>query len=121
MQSHNLSHGFNGEEIAASYLQSLGYKIIERNYRSGRWGELDIVCYEGDDLVFVEVKSRIGRKFGQPIEALTPGKLLRIRRTAEHYSLTHPQAAKSMRFDVVTVSQDKKGAPEVSLYRNVTR
>jgi putative endonuclease len=58
-----------GENLAVSLLQKHGYHILERNYRSGRWGELDIICLEGGDLVFVEVKTRRGTQFGQPVEA----------------------------------------------------
>lgn len=120
MKSDNLQIGFDGEAAAKRYVESLGYRVIEQNYRSGRWGELDIVCIDDEDLVFVEVKTRSGQQYGQPIEAMTYGKLQRIMRTAQHFKLTHPDTPDSMRFDVVTVDVDSRGASKIELYRNVT-
>ena len=68
--------GNRGEDIAAAYLEAIGYRILHRNYRFGRL-ELDLVCYEppGDginvvpgqgEIVFAEVKTRSGLGFGRP-------------------------------------------------------
>ena len=76
--------GVRGEELAARFLIGKGYKVVERNYRT-RYGELDLVMRSGDALVFVEVKARRGTGFGDPLEAVTPGKREQVRLMAEHY------------------------------------
>ena len=91
-----------GEEIAAKYLKSQGLQIIERNF-SKRYTELDIVAREGNVLVFVEVKTRIGRSFGLPEESITPWKLRTLVRSAQYYNLLHPQKTDSMRIDVISI------------------
>ncbi len=83
-------------------LQSKGYKIIGRNFRS-RFGEIDIIALDADSLVFVEVKARWSKKFGSPEEAVTFQKLQKIRKTGEYYSLTHPSLPQKLRIDVVAL------------------
>lgn len=97
-----------------------GYTILERNYRSGRWGEIDLICQEGGDLVFVEVKTRRSANYGQPVEAVSWGKRQRLMRAAQQYKLTHPTTPDSMRFDVVAVTlNEAKTVKEIKLYRNI--
>ena len=91
-----------GEEIAAKYLKSQGLRIIERNF-SKRYTELDIVAYDHNTLVFVEVKTRIGIKFGLPEEAVTAWKLKTLVRSAQYYKLLHPRFTDSMRIDVIAI------------------
>ena len=76
--------GLNAEEAAADHLRQLGYRIIDRNYKT-RHGEIDIIAKVGTEWVFVEVKGRSSTKFGRPIEALTPAKLNRIENVALSY------------------------------------
>ncbi len=76
--------GLNVEEAAADHLRQLGYRIIDRNYKT-RYGEIDIIAKIGAEWVFVEVKGRNSTKFGTPIEALTPAKLNRIENVALGY------------------------------------
>ena len=59
----------NGESQAVKYLRKLGYKIIEQNARN-KFGEVDIIALDKEDLVFCEVKSRTNTKFGMPIDAI---------------------------------------------------
>ncbi len=94
--------GKSAEDYASALLRSGGYKIIGRNFRS-RFGEIDIVAIDGDTLVFCEVKARIGRKFGLPEEAVTPKKLYKIQKTAEYFSMQHPDLPKRLRIDVVAI------------------
>lgn len=111
----NLSTGFAGEAAAQQALLQWGYTILDTNVRSGRWGELDVVCLEGGDLVFVEVKTRMNENFGGGVEAVTPGKLQRLQRAAQFFKLTHPETPDSMRFDVVVVD----GQHRMQIYRNI--
>jgi putative endonuclease len=94
--------GKKGEDLAAAYLARMGYRIVERNYRCF-FGEIDIVAWERETLVFVEVKSRRTEAFGAPQVAVGFAKQDKISRIALNYlsekHLRHPPA----RFDVVAV------------------
>ena len=73
-----------GEELAVRALAARGYRIRERNWRCPA-GELDIVAQDGDVLAFVEVKTRRGREFGTPEEAVTPAKQAKLVELAVTY------------------------------------
>src|SRR5256885_12365026 len=74
----HLRRGARGEKLAGKFLRSQGYKILYRNFRDRTGGEIDIVCRDGDTLVFVEVKTRADENFGRPIEAVDRQKQLRV-------------------------------------------
>src|SRR5206468_8338895 len=76
--------GRRGEELAARHLQRLGLQVLERNVRLPD-GEIDLVAREGEELVFVEVKTRIGDAETAPDVAVTAAKLARLERLAEEY------------------------------------
>lgn len=94
--------GKMGEEIAADYLQKKGYRIIERGFKLFR-GELDIIAYDGNTLVFVEVKTRAGTEFGLPEEAVTPAKQKQIQRIAQGYLMERGLGDPDCRFDVLSI------------------
>lgn len=94
--------GSLAEDYAAKFLATKGFKVLERNFRS-RFGEIDIIALDEPTLVFVEVKARWSRKFGAPEEAVTKSKLWKIQKTAEYYSILHPDLPKKMRIDVVAI------------------
>ena len=73
----NKTLGERGESIAVAFLKGQKFAIVERNFRC-KAGEVDIVAREGKTLVFVEVKARGGRAYGDAAEAVTPLKRLRI-------------------------------------------
>lgn len=104
--------GSNYEKRAAEYLSSLGYEILEMNYRC-RSGEIDIVALDGNYLVFVEVKYRTDTYAGFPEEAVTAKKQRTISRVAAYYCLSHGLTDRSCRFDVVAFLGE-----EVRLIRN---
>lgn len=91
-----------GEEFACDYLTHHHYRILERNFQK-RYGELDIVALKDNTLVFVEVKTRIGRKFGLPEEAVTPRKLAEVKQTVLFYKMLHPELPEAMRIDVIGI------------------
>lgn len=93
--------GNTGEQIAADYLVSLGYKILARNWYFGH-DELDIVARDGYELVIVEVKSRTGDQYEHPSEALSNKKIRHIVEAAEAYILKYDIGLET-RFDLVTV------------------
>lgn len=101
--------GREGEEAAAAFLRTRGYRILERNLRF-RAGELDLVAEEGGFLVFVEVKTRTGSTFGSAAEAVTAEKQRRLVRLAGLYLARLGGHPPPCRFDVVTVEPGPSGA-----------
>jgi putative endonuclease len=91
------------EAQAAAFLSTLGYRIQTKNYRS-RFGEIDIIAWEGKTLCFVEVKSRASLDFGSPAEAVNHTKQQKIIKSAAHYLSTQFEDQNiACRFDVVSV------------------
>ena len=101
--------GEKGESMAARYLKTTGYKIIEKNYRT-QLGEIDIIAQDGKTIVFVEVKSRRSVQFGSPKWAITPQKQRKISMVALQYLKKTDQSSAKARFDVVTIiaTRDKQ-------------
>jgi putative endonuclease len=102
MSRARVEFGRNGEDLACRELRRRGYAIVARRYRR-RGGELDIVARDGRTLVFVEVKTRHGRAFGEPVEAVTVPKQRRITMLALDYLVRHGLADCPCRFDVVSI------------------
>jgi len=103
-QDRRKERGAAAEEAAARYLSSLGYQVLERNWRC-RSGEIDLIARDGEVLVFVEVRSRrTGSRFGAAVEAVTPRKIRQVRGVAGVYLSFHPHVAGPVRFDVVAVT-----------------
>lgn len=101
------------------FLESLGYVLQQRNWRS-RYGELDIVAADGDELVIVEVKTRTGLMTGNPAEAVTPVKYARMRQLAGQWLLEQERRWSTIRFDIVAVHlPDPRRDPEIQHYRGV--
>lgn len=103
-----------GEEIASSFLQKRGYKILERNFKT-RLGEIDIIAKDKNTLVFIEVKARTSQKFGLPFEAVNYIKQNKIKKMALTYLGKFKLNFKNMRFDVVSVTFNKENRPEINL------
>jgi putative endonuclease len=96
--------GRRGEDAALRFLQGKGFRLVKRNYRSGRSGEIDLVMDDPEGvLVFVEVKSNRGAGSGHPLERIDGRKIRRIQRLAQKYCWEHRQENRDMRFDVVGV------------------
>ncbi|TNC22523.1 YraN family protein [Amycolatopsis alkalitolerans] len=105
----HLDLGRKGEELAARHLGSVGLVVLERNWRC-REGELDIVATDPYGTVVVcEVKTRAGRNFGDPAEAVTPEKIARIRRITGQWLRARHVGWCRIRFDVVSVLVDPAG------------
>jgi putative endonuclease len=101
--------GHLGEELAARTLVQRGYRIRERNWRCAA-GELDIVAEDGDVLAFVEVKTRRGRDFGPPEEAVTPAKQAKLIELAATY-VQQSEWPGDWRIDVAAVELAPGGEP----------
>lgn len=101
--------GRAGERLAREHLERLGYRVLDRNYRT-RWGELDLVVHDGRAIVFVEVKTRrLGS--GAPFDALGVAKQRQVRRMAAQWLAERPQrpTAPELRFDALGVTIDARG------------
>ena len=98
----NLSIGKNGEEIAKTYLEKQGYKILEQNKRFSRFCEIDIIALDNNTLVFVEVKTRKTDFCGHPMEAITKTKYAHIKQGLFIYLKENPQY-KKYRIDAISI------------------
>lgn len=101
-----------GERQARLHLEARGYRIVATNYRC-RAGEVDIVASEGDELVFVEVKTRRGNAYGRPEESITDAKAERLVAAAEDFlqSISGGQyhSSTAWRIDLVCLDLDRRG------------
>lgn len=117
--SQNQRTGRSGEDRAAAYLEALGYRILDRNYRF-EGTEVDIVAFEpaqdyerGGELVFVEVKTRRGTGFGPPEEAISDAKKRSLMKGAEAYLHERRLDGSPCRFDVIGILDSGRGEPEI--------
>lgn len=111
-----MKRGKAGEDLAANFLAKNGFTILARNYRFER-AEIDIVAEEGEELVFIEVKTRRSNSFGAPEEAVTDEKQEQIRSAAEGYLYEHDIDNRLCRFDVVAIEL-RNGAAEIRHLRD---
>ena len=95
--------GAHGERIAARHLKRSGYRIVSRNFRAAG-AEVDLVAMDGETLVFVEVKTRLGDGAGAPQEALDRRKQAHIRRAATIFAARNRAESRPIRFDVVAIA-----------------
>jgi putative endonuclease len=101
--------GRRGEQLAVGYLEGLGYRVLERNWRC-EVGELDIVAVDRGELVLVEVKTRTSTAFGDPLEAVTARKLSRLCVLAGAWRRAHPDLRfRGSRIDLVGVVAPRRG------------
>jgi putative endonuclease len=100
--------GNAGEELAARALGARGMQIIARQFRC-QSGEIDLIAHDGPTLVFVEVKTRRGNRYGTPAEAVTARKQQKLIASAEVYLQMHALEDVDWRIDVVTVEMDTAG------------
>ena len=100
MADHNIL-GKKGEELAAQFLEKLGYQIIAMNWHEKKF-EIDIIAQEQNQLVFVEVKTRTTDYFGSPVEAVTPAKQKHLVEGA-NYFIEKQNIDLECRFDVIAV------------------
>jgi putative endonuclease len=104
MRPSNIDKGATGEEIALKYLQKLGYEILHRNLRLSHL-EIDIICRDGDCLVFVEVKRSVSGGFGHPATWIDERKQEKLRRGAQQYIEKYNVSEMDVRFDAVTIDK----------------
>jgi putative endonuclease len=103
--------GVLGERLAGEHLERCGFTVLERNYRT-RWGELDVIAYDGRTLAFCEVKTRrAGGRAGAALDAIGTGKQAQVRRIAGRWLAERRDRpyAQQIRFDAIGVTFDAEG------------
>jgi putative endonuclease len=116
IMSADLALGRRGEDLAHRFLRRQGFTIVARNYRlPSDDAEADLIAYEGEDLVVVEVKTRESAEHGPPDRAVGPEKQRHLLRVAREYTRSNDISWECVRFDVVTVVMGSR--PEITLFR----
>lgn len=113
------ARGAEAEKLAITYLEPLGYCIVETNWRC-RLGEIDIVAQDGNTWAFIEVRSRTANlRCGSAAEAINWRKQQKVRAVAAAYMHLHQLREVKVRFDAVTVTFPNYPAdkPDVKLYK----
>jgi len=98
--------GNDGEDLATTYLEKKGYRILDRQWRC-MYGEIDIICEKDAEIVFVEVKSRHDDTYGYPEDAVTPTKRKHLAACADEYLVSHHKTEDSWRVDVIAIEFDQ--------------
>ena len=117
MTQARISLGKQGEDLACREIRRRGYALLARRYRT-RWGEIDIVARDGDTLVFIEVKTRRGTRFGGPVAAVNFRKQRRLINMARSYLMGIQGPEPPCRFDVVGVTLASGEPPAVEVLVN---
>lgn len=99
----NIITGKKGEQIASTYLLSLGYKIIDSNWHYSKNAEIDIIAQDRDTLVFIEVKTRKTLNYGHPFEAISANKLKKLNMALLAYLSKCEKKYKDYRIDSIAI------------------
>ena len=105
MSAHKQQLGKEGEDIAAAHLAKKGYKILARNYRSGRT-EIDIIATKDDLLIVVEVKTRETDQYGDPEESVGTSKINMLAQGIEDYMLDK-HLHNNVRYDIISIIKNQ--------------
>lgn len=108
----HLGLGARGEALAVKALRRKGHRILRRNYRCPA-GEIDLITSDADELVFVEVKTRVSDEHQDPLETVSPAKWRRIEGAARFFLARHVRGDPPCRFDRVTIVWPADGKPAV--------
>lgn len=113
--------GERGEDLAARYVLRFGWSVLARNWRC-RLGEIDLICREPDGTVVVcEVKTRSGRGYGGPLEAITYAKARRLRQLTATWAREHDSRIPALRIDAIGVLWHPDGTASISHERGIAR
>jgi putative endonuclease len=120
MSKNKYSHiqtGRSGEDNASEHLLSNGLKILGRNIRTP-FGEIDILCEEGDCLIFLEVKTRRSKQFGFPEDAVSHSKQEHMLNSAMAYLQEQDALERTWRIDVIAVNLVAGALPDIQWFKN---
>ena len=115
--ANHLTTGKRGEILACAHLERKGYRVLEQNWRHGRY-EIDIIAAFEDLLVIVEVKARSSTSWGAPESFVTIAKWRNLVFAAGRYMEKY-DLDREVRFDIVAVTLDPVHAPGISHYKDV--
>ncbi len=110
--------GNRGEDLAAVFLMSRGFKILARNW-SCRLGEIDVIAEKNGVVHFVEVKTRRSNAYGNPEEAITRQKRLHLRRTVETYLAQSRVSLRAFQVDALAILAMPGASPEYTYIENI--
>ncbi len=103
--------GATGERLAQAFLEGLGYRFVDRNWHCAS-GELDLIMLDGEELVFVEVKTRRGEASGRAEEAVSPSKVTKLLAAAEWFISEQPEHQERVwRCDLVAITMPARSGP----------
>lgn len=105
-----------GEDLAVSYLQQVGMRLLKRNFRHGR-SEIDLIAVDGNHLVFLEVKTRTNLDFGMPETFLSDAQADRIREAATVYA-NELDWQGPIRFDIISVILEKGKSAKIDHFKD---
>lgn len=117
--SRNRQIGAFGEATIAKHLETLGYDIVERNWRI-KEGEIDLIACDSRALLhFIEVKTRSSLAFGDPLEAINRDKARRMQRLVLAWLATHHQLGSDFSIDVAAVLLAADGSHTIDFRENI--
>lgn len=116
MAKHNLT-GTRGELLAEQYFLSRQYRILHKNWRHSNW-EVDIIAEKNNTLHFIEVKTKLTKKFGHPEDNVNTKKIQNLINASEEYLYQQPQWER-IQFDILSISIIKNEPPEYFLIEDV--
>jgi putative endonuclease len=119
LKTQNLEIGYLGEVIGKKYLQKKGYKFIEQNYRT-KYAEIDLIFRHKKTLVFVEVRTKTGQRFGTPEDSFNRKKINKLIKNAAAYA-AQKGYVKGYRIDALCVVLGEGGKlKRITHYQNIT-
>lgn len=120
MSGHKQRLGSWGERLVEVFLRDRGFTRCARNLRTP-YGEIDLIMFEGETMVFIEVKTRSGKEFGLPEEAVTPSKREHLLRAIAWYLQQQGEMVESWRVDVAAVLRNPDGSHEIEYFEDALR
>lgn len=109
--------GNKGEQIASYYLERIGYKILDKNFRK-RTGEIDLIAEDNEEIVFIEVKTRTNKNFGYPEESVDNKKLKKLITTANLW--LEDKGEHMWRIDIIAI-ETYINPPKITHIKNITQ
>ena len=106
---HNRKFGSDGEDRAAAFLETNQFSIIARNYRFGKYGEIDIIARKGDLVIFAEVKHRGTERYGGALYSISARKKKSLKTAARAFISVSPDIDLpriTFRFDLISIQDN---------------
>ena len=107
------------EVIAIKYLQRNDYKILDTNYKFGRFWEIDVIAKKNDLFYFIEVKYRSSEKYGTAEESITKSKLFKLEKSIYSYCMKKRIDLENISFQVIAITKEKT-SHKLTHYKNIS-